>query len=49
MLEIEILNTECNRCCYIQCGEHSNKEKQCHCDNKEGHNCYNCKHKDVCF
>ena len=45
----EILNTECGKCCYVQCGMMTDKEKECHCDNQEGHNCYNCECKDMCF
>ena len=45
----EILNTMCNKCCYVQCGMSGDKEKECHCDNQEGYNCYNCKHKNMCF
>lgn len=46
---MDIVNTECGKCCYVQCGMDADKEKECHCDNQEGHNCYSCKCKSMCF
>jgi hypothetical protein len=46
---MDIVNTECGKCCYVQCGMDADKEKECHCDNQEGHNCYSCKCKSICF